>query len=75
LTKKYKAKEELTEAVSRILTSEDCGVCKQHFGNCSLLLEAHKQRYPSHFSGTEPQASDKEEAILVDLKAKRYKKK
>ena len=77
MNKKTMLQEELNEAVKREATSEDCPDvhCKQHFGNCDLLRDAHKQRYPDHFSGQETKGSDKEEAILVDLKAKRSNRK
>jgi len=55
------------------MTLEDCPSCRQHFYS-ALSLEAHKQLYPSHFSGEKTVASTKEDAVLCSPRIKRGKK-
>ena len=69
MNKKTKVKLELEESVNREATADDCPTCKQHF-NCALSMESHKKLYPKHFSGEASIVKDKEEAVLVPLKAK-----
>ena len=57
MTKKSKAIAELNLAIHRETSTDDCpeASCKQRFYS-KLHLEAHKQRYPTHFKKQEATA-------------------
>ena len=72
MNKKTKLQNELNESIKREPSREDCPdpSCKQHFGNSTILREAHQNRYPDHFKAVEAKQPEKVEAIQVDLKPK-----
>jgi hypothetical protein len=52
--------------------TEDCPRCGQHFGNCTLMMESHRSRYPDHFKASVVESVEAE-AVLVDLEPKIYR--
>ena len=76
MTKKFKARKELEEAVASKPNAEDCPdtSCRQHFYGSPLARESHQKLYPSHFGG-KTKVTEKEEAAPVDLEPKVYRRK
>jgi hypothetical protein len=64
LNKKTKLQNELSEAVKRTHTQEDCSFCGQHFW-CNLNRESHMKLYPSHLNGSAGKTGEVE-AVLVE---------
>ena len=78
MNKKKKLQNELSEAVKREITTDDCPnpQCRQHFWS-ALNRDSHKQLYPGHFAGeVQPVSTQREAAATENLKGriKRAKK-
>lgn len=77
MNKKTRIKKEVAESQKefdeRKPSKEYCpnASCKQFFGNSTLMMESHKSRYPSHFTGA-VQVVKAESALTEDLNGKRY---
>jgi adenine-specific DNA glycosylase len=66
MNKKTKLQNELSEAVKRTPSSDDCPVCSQHFW-CSLNRESHMKLYPSHLNGSAVKTGEVEAAVVENL--------
>jgi hypothetical protein len=69
MNKKDRLKAELETSLTRDPTPDDCPGCKQKLG-CAVMVDAHRARYPTHFSGVKQDAVNVPEAVLVPLKPK-----
>jgi len=65
MNKKKKLQNELSEAVKREVSSDDCPICRQHFWS-ALNRDSHKTLYPGHFAGEAQPLSDKKEAAATE---------
>jgi hypothetical protein len=74
LNKKTKLQNELSEAVKRTHTQEDCSFCGQHFW-CSLNRESHMKLYPSHVNGSAVKAGEVEAVLVENLRGKIHRAK
>jgi hypothetical protein len=72
MSKKYKKKLELEEAVKQVPTANDCPnpQCGTHFYGSTCARESHMKLYPDHFKQNQTKQPEKSEAIQVDLKPK-----
>ena len=64
MNKKQKMQNELSEAVHREATSDDCPTCKMRFLS-PLNRDSHRKHYPAHFNGS-TQNTGKVEAAAVE---------
>jgi hypothetical protein len=74
MNKKQKLQSELSEAVKREATSDDCPYCGVRFYGSSLSRESHRHLYPSHFTGAPQPSVEKEEAAAVENLKGRWKR-
>jgi len=79
VTKKFKAQQELEEAVKREVSSDDCPFsgCGVRFYGSTLSRDSHRRLYPGHFTGeAQPVYAEREAAVTENLqgKIKRAKK-